>query len=124
MDGSLYATMYHRQLEVPAILNSIPAMLVDSGEMEHSGTSVIPNGFGSATAAVTTLIEKARLRQSGNHRREPLPLLTTAPLPHYEMGIWATENLMGAIDGKTSLGLFAGRGNRRPGARRRHGTAG
>ncbi|WAH99186.1 LacI family DNA-binding transcriptional regulator [Arthrobacter sp. MMS18-M83] len=35
------------------------------------------------------------------------PALTTVSLPHYEMGAWATENLIDAIEGKTDLGLFA-----------------
>lgn len=35
------------------------------------------------------------------------PALTTVALPHYEMGAWATENLIDAVEGKTDLGLFA-----------------
>ena len=35
------------------------------------------------------------------------PALTTVALPHYEMGAWATENLIDAIEGKTDLQLFA-----------------
>ncbi|SFT85279.1 LacI family DNA-binding transcriptional regulator [Arthrobacter sp. ov118] len=35
------------------------------------------------------------------------PALTTVALPHYEMGAWATENLIDAIEGKTDLRLFA-----------------
>ena len=35
------------------------------------------------------------------------PPLTTVALPHYEMGAWATENLIDAIEGKTELQLFA-----------------
>lgn len=35
------------------------------------------------------------------------PALTTVALPHYEMGAWATENLIDAIEGKTDLELFA-----------------
>ena len=35
------------------------------------------------------------------------PALTTVALPHYEMGAWATENLIDAIEGKTDLALFA-----------------
>ncbi|MBT2597247.1 LacI family DNA-binding transcriptional regulator [Arthrobacter sp. ISL-72] len=35
------------------------------------------------------------------------PALTTVALPHYEMGAWATENLIDAIEGKADLGLFA-----------------
>lgn len=35
------------------------------------------------------------------------PALTTVALPHYEMGAWATENLIDAIEGKADLGRFA-----------------
>jgi LacI family transcriptional regulator len=35
------------------------------------------------------------------------PALTTVALPHYEMGAWATENLIDAIEGKTDLQLFS-----------------
>jgi LacI family transcriptional regulator len=35
------------------------------------------------------------------------PALTTVALPHYEMGAWATENLIDAVEGKTDLRLFA-----------------
>jgi LacI family transcriptional regulator len=35
------------------------------------------------------------------------PGLTTVALPHYEMGAWATRNLIAAIEGKTDLTLFA-----------------
>ncbi|MGK3649726.1 LacI family DNA-binding transcriptional regulator [Pseudarthrobacter enclensis] len=35
------------------------------------------------------------------------PGLTTVALPHYEMGAWATEHLIDAIEGKTDLSLMA-----------------
>ncbi|MCP8999669.1 LacI family DNA-binding transcriptional regulator [Pseudarthrobacter sp. RMG13] len=35
------------------------------------------------------------------------PALTTVSLPHYEMGAWAAENLIDAIEGKTDLALMA-----------------
>ena len=35
------------------------------------------------------------------------PALTTVALPHYEMGAWAIENLIDAIEGKTDLALMA-----------------
>lgn len=203
VDGVLYATMYHRQVEVPKNLNKVPAILVDSEDINCSITSVIPDEFGGATAAVRALIEaghqrigminntddvpathsrlqafKESLSEAGlkfyadlveselsevpggyqaalrlltrpdrptaifcyNDRMamgayraaselslkipddlsivgfdnqeliaENLhPALTTVSLPHYEMGAWATDNLIDAIEGKTDLGLFAG----------------
>lgn len=202
VDGVLYATMYHRQLAVPDNLNGIPAILVDSEDLNHSISSVIPDEVGGATAAVRTLIEAGHQRIGminntddvpATHSRlkafkntllgagltfqadlveaEPSevpggyqaalrllkrkdrpsaifcfndrmamgayraagelglkipedlsvvgfdnqeliaenlhPALTTVALPHYEMGAWATENLIDAIEGKTDLGLFA-----------------
>ncbi|HEY9356183.1 MAG TPA: substrate-binding domain-containing protein, partial [Arthrobacter sp.] len=35
------------------------------------------------------------------------PGLTTVALPHYEMGAWAADNLIDAIEGKTDLALMA-----------------
>ncbi|BCW42936.1 LacI family DNA-binding transcriptional regulator [Arthrobacter sp. StoSoilB5] len=35
------------------------------------------------------------------------PGLTTVALPHYEMGAWATERLIDAIEGKTDLAVLA-----------------
>jgi LacI family transcriptional regulator len=35
------------------------------------------------------------------------PGLTTVALPHYEMGVWAAENLIDAIEGKSDLALMA-----------------
>jgi LacI family transcriptional regulator len=202
VDGVLYATMYHRKLAVPDNLNGVPAILVDSEDINHSISSVIPDEFGGATAAVRTLIEagherigminntddvpathsrleafrstlsdagltfdpslveselsevpggyQATLRllkrtdrptaifcyndrmAMGAYRAagelglkipddlsivgfdnqqliaENLhPALTTVALPHYEMGAWATENLIDAIEGKTDLTMFA-----------------
>lgn len=37
------------------------------------------------------------------------PALTTVALPHYEMGAWATETLIDAIEGKTDLERLVGR---------------
>jgi LacI family transcriptional regulator len=202
VDGILYATMYHRRLTVPKNLAGLPAVLVDSEDISHSVSSVIPDEEGGARAAVQTLIDaghtrigminntddvpathsrlrafKATLADAGLDFRAELvqsehsevpggyqaalrllkqegrptavfcyndrmamglyraaselginipeelsvvgfdnqeliaenlhPALTTVALPHYEMGAWATENLIDAIEGKTDLGLFA-----------------
>ena len=202
VDGVLYATMYHRRFSVPKNLAGLPAVLVDSEDVDHSVSSVIPDEEGGARAAVQTLIDaghtrigminntddvpathsrlrafKETLADAGLEFHEELvqsehsevpggyqaalrllkqedrptavfcyndrmamglyraaseislkipdelsvvgfdnqeliaenlyPALTTVALPHYEMGAWATENLIDAIEGKTDLGLFA-----------------
>jgi len=202
VDGILYATMYHRRLAVPKNLAGLPAVLVDSEDISHSVSAVIPDEEGGARAAVQALVDaghirigminntddvpathsrlrafketladaalefRAELVQSehsdapGGHQAalrlmqldhrptavfcyndlmamglyraaselgvsipdelsvvgfdnqeliaENLhPALTTVALPHYEMGAWATENLIDAIEGKADLGLMA-----------------
>lgn len=202
VDGILYATMYHRRFRVPKNLAGLPAVLVDSEDVDHSISSVIPDEEGGARAAVQTLINaghtrigmlnntddvpathsrlrafKETLADAGLEFHSQLvqselsevpggyqaalrllqpedrptavfcyndrmamglyraaselglsipeelsvvgfdnqeliaenlhPALTTVALPHYEMGAWATENLIDAIEGKTDLGLMA-----------------
>lgn len=202
VDGILYATMYHRKLVVPKNLVGLPAVLVDSEDISHTVSSVIPDEIAGARSAVQTLIDaghtrigmlnntddvpathsrlkafKDTLADAGLPYHEDLvqsepsevpgghqaalrllktpsrptavfcyndrmamgayraagelglripddisivgfdnqqliaeniyPALTTVALPHYEMGAWATENLIDAIEGKTDLQLFA-----------------
>ncbi|MBT2515751.1 substrate-binding domain-containing protein, partial [Arthrobacter sp. ISL-30] len=197
-----YATMYHREVLVPANLGNVPAVLVDAESRTGSVTSVVPDEEGGARAAIRSLLDaghtrigflnntddvpatRDRLRgfretlseagldgdaapvesevsevQGGYEaarriltRQDPPtglfcyndrmamgayraaaelgleiprdlsvvgfddqeliaanlnPGLTTVALPHYEMGAWATESLIDAIEGKTDLGLLA-----------------
>ena len=202
VDGILYATMYHRSVELPANLGSLPSVLVDSVSEDGNITAVVPGEEGGARTAVSALLDAGhtrigflnntddvpatRLRLKGfrstlseagldggaapvesaasevqggyetamrmldrgdrptalfcyNDRMamgayraaaelglripEDLsvvgfddqqliaanlhPGLTTVALPHYEMGAWATEQLINAIEGKTDLARMA-----------------
>jgi LacI family transcriptional regulator len=202
VDGILYATMYHRNVELPANLGSVPSVLVDSVATGGNITAVIPDEEGGARAAVGALLEaghtkvgfinntddvpatrqrlqafRATLAEAGLDgdaapveadvsevqggyeaarrilAREDRPTgvfcyndrmamgayraaaelgltipddlsvvgfddqqliaanlhpgLTTVALPHYEMGAWATEQLIDAVEGKTDLALMA-----------------
>jgi LacI family transcriptional regulator len=202
VDGILYATMYHRQVQVPVNLGSVPSVLVDSVSIGGSITAVVPDEEGGARAAVGILLAaghtrigflnntddvpatrdrlrgfRATLTEAGLDgdaapveaeisevqggyeaarrmlEREDRPTglfcyndrmamgayraaaelglsipgdlsvvgfddqeliaanlypgLTTVALPHYEMGAWAAENLIDAIEGKTDLALMA-----------------
>ena len=202
VDGILYATMYHRQVQVPVNLGSVPSVLVDSVSTGGSITAVVPDEEGGARAAVGILLAaghtrigflnntddvpatrdrlrgfRATLTEAGLDgdaapveseisevqggyeaarrmlAREDRPTglfcyndrmamgayraaaelglsipadlsvvgfddqeliaanlypgLTTVALPHYEMGAWAAENLIDAIEGKTDLALMA-----------------
>jgi LacI family transcriptional regulator len=205
VDGILYATMYHRKVELPANLGSVPSVLVDSVAAGGNITAVIPDEEGGARAAVEALLAaghrrigfinntddvpathqrlqafRATLNEAGlDGDRAPVesevsevqggyeaarrilaredradmptalfcyndrmamgayraaaelgltipadlsivgfddqeliaanlhPGLTTVALPHYEMGAWATEHLIDAVEGKTDLTLMA-----------------
>ena len=205
VDGILYATMYHRNVELPANLGSVPSVLVDSVATGGMITAVIPDEEGGARAAVGALLDAghtrvgflnntddvpatrqrlqafraalteagldggaapvesevsevdggyaAALRMLSRNDRADMPTalfcyndrmamgayraaaelglsipgdlslvgfddqeliaanlnpgLTTVALPHYEMGAWATEHLIDAVEGKTDLSLMA-----------------
>ena len=62
VDGILYATMYHRKLAVPKNLVGLPAVLVDSEDISHTVSSVIPDEIGGARSAVQTLIDAGHTR--------------------------------------------------------------
>ncbi|AOY73657.1 LacI family DNA-binding transcriptional regulator [Arthrobacter sp. TES] len=202
VDGILYATMYHRNVELPSNLGSVPSVLVDSVATAGNIAAVIPDEDGGARAAVGALLEAGHTRigfinntddvpatrerlhafratlneagldgdgapveselsevqggyeatlriLSGQDRPTALfcyndrmamgayraaaelgltiptdlsvvgfddqeliaanlyPGLTTVALPHYEMGAWAAEHLIDAIEGKADLDPLA-----------------
>ncbi|MDQ0680590.1 LacI family transcriptional regulator [Arthrobacter pascens] len=202
VDGILYATMYHRDVQVPANLGNVPTVLVDAVSTGRSLTAVVPDEEGGARAAVASLLAaghtrigflnntddvpatrdrlrgfRATLTEAGlDGETAPVeselsevpggyeaarrmldrpdrptglfcyndrmamgayraaaelglaipddlsvvgfddqqliaanlhPGLTTVALPHYEMGAWATDSLIDAIEGKTDLALMA-----------------
>jgi LacI family transcriptional regulator len=202
VDGILYATMYHREVQVPANLGSLPAVLVDAVSTADAVTAVVPDESGGARAAVECLLAAGHTRIGFLNNTDDVPAtrerlrgfratlttagldgaaapvaaehsevwggyeaarrmltrpdrptglfcyndrmamgayraaaelglsipadlsvvgfddqeliaanlhpgLTTVALPHYEMGAWATDHLIDAIEGKTDLGLMA-----------------
>lgn len=202
VDGILYATMYHRTVELPANLGSVPSVLVDSVATAGNITAVIPDEEGGARAAVGALLEAGHTKVGFLNNTDDVPAtrlrlqafrsmlneagldggaapveaevsevqggyaaarrilsrpdrptalfcyndrmamgayraaaelglsipddlsvvgfddqeliaanlqpgLTTVALAHYEMGAWATEHLIDAVEGKTDLSLMA-----------------
>ncbi len=205
VDGILYATTYHRNVELPANLGNVPSVLVDSVAADGNITAVVPDEEGGARTAVEALLAaghtrigfinntddvpatherlrgfRATLAEAGlDGEAAPVesevsevqggyeaarrilaradradmptalfcyndrmamgayraaaelglsiptdlsivgfddqeliaanlhPGLTTVALPHYEMGAWATEHLIDAVEGKTDLALMA-----------------
>ncbi|GGJ31863.1 LacI family DNA-binding transcriptional regulator [Paenarthrobacter histidinolovorans] len=205
VDGILYATMYHRNVELPDNLGNVPSVLVDSVAIGGNITAVVPDEDGGARAAVGALLDAGHTRVGFINNTDDVPAtrqrlqaframlteagldgeaapvesevsevqggyeaakrilsrgdradiptalfcyndrmamgayraaaelglnipadlsvvgfddqeliaanlypgLTTVALPHYEMGAWATEHLIDAIEGKEDLSLMA-----------------
>jgi LacI family transcriptional regulator len=57
VDGVLYGTMYHRQVTVPPELSNIPVVLVDCVSDDRGVSSVVPDEYGAAHAAVKELLD-------------------------------------------------------------------
>ncbi|MFG3340697.1 LacI family DNA-binding transcriptional regulator [Glycomyces sp. NPDC048151] len=62
VEAILYATMYHRQVSVPANLRGVPAVLIDSTDRDGVVPAVVPDEVGGAVAAVTHLVEAGHRR--------------------------------------------------------------
>lgn len=62
VDGVLYATMYHREVDVPVALLGVPTVLIDAEDRAGRVPSVVPDEEGGAHAAVIELL-------SAGHRR-------------------------------------------------------
>lgn len=73
VDGVLYATMYHRIVELPANLGSVPAVLVDSVASGGNITAVIPDEEGGARAAVGALLEAGHTRVGFLNNTDEVP---------------------------------------------------
>jgi LacI family transcriptional regulator len=62
VDGVLYATMYHREMALPALLEDVPTVLLDA-ETTHPDVSwVVPDDAGGARLAVRELIAHGHRR--------------------------------------------------------------
>ena len=73
VDGILYATMYHRNVELPANLGSVPSVLVDSVTTGGNITAVIPDEEGGARAAVGALLEAGHTRVGFINNTDDVP---------------------------------------------------
>lgn len=62
VDGILYATMYHRILDVPGNLANVPAVLVDAVSSGATIAAVVPDEEAGARTAVTTLLAAGHTR--------------------------------------------------------------
>jgi LacI family transcriptional regulator len=62
VDGVLYATMYHRRVEVPAALNGVPVVLLDAVSDRPDLPSVVPDEVAGGREATAELIRAGHRR--------------------------------------------------------------
>jgi LacI family transcriptional regulator len=76
VDGVLYATMYHRSVEVPAGLGATPVVLVDAESSDPDVSSVVPDEVAGADAAMAELLDHGHRRIGFINNPEPIPAAT------------------------------------------------
>lgn len=62
VEGVIYASMYHRRVNVPEILRAIPTVLLNCYCSDRSYSSVVPDESGAAYEATTLLINEGHRR--------------------------------------------------------------
>jgi LacI family transcriptional regulator len=72
VDGILYATMYHREVEVPAALRSTPTVLIDASA-DGGIPSVVPDEVGGARIAVGELLQHGHRRIGFLNNEDDIP---------------------------------------------------
>lgn len=61
-EGVIYAAMYHRPVEPPAVLDEIPTVLANCVEQQNRFLALTPDEFQGATQAVMALLERGHRR--------------------------------------------------------------
>jgi LacI family transcriptional regulator len=129
VDGVLYATMFHRSVEVPALLDNTPVVLVDAEAADPTVSSAVPDEVAGAMTAAGELLGhghrrigfinnpdpilaatgrlegyKRALRQAGIYIDPALIITATNNGP--EGGYWAARQLLALPDRPTGLFCF------------------
>jgi LacI family transcriptional regulator len=86
VDGVLYATMYHRSVEVPAGLGATPVVLVDAESSDPGVSSVVPDEVAGAATAVGELLEHGHRRIGFINNPAPI-LAATGRLEGYRTAL-------------------------------------
>jgi LacI family transcriptional regulator len=129
VDGVLYATMYHRRVEVPSGLGATPVVLVDAESSDPGVSWVVPAETSGAATAVGELLDHGHRRIGFINNPDPIlaatgrlegykralnqagigvdpTLIVTAPSIGPEGGYRAARQLLGLPDRPTGLFCF------------------
>jgi LacI family transcriptional regulator len=86
VDGVLYAAMYHRSVEVPAVLRDTPVVLVDAVSADPMVSSVVPDEVAGAVTAVGELLQSGHRRIAFITNAAPT-LAATGRLEGYKLAL-------------------------------------
>ena len=86
VDGVLYATMYHRRVEVPSGLGTTPVVLVDAESSEPGASWVVPDEVAGAATAVGELLDHGHRRIAFINNPDPI-LAATGRLEGYKAAL-------------------------------------
>jgi len=73
VEGVIYATMYHREVYLPAVIHEIPTVLLDCFIKDHSLPSVVPDEVQGGYTATETLIQAGHSRIAFINNRDDIP---------------------------------------------------
>lgn len=73
VDAVLYATMYHREVRVPAELRALPVVLLDATSADRTLPSVVPDEVGAGHAAVRELLDHGHRRITFLNNADDIP---------------------------------------------------
>jgi LacI family transcriptional regulator len=73
VDGIVYATMYHRQVEPHEIMRELPTVLLDCFIEDHSLPSVVPDEVTGGRMATEYLLRKGHRRIGLINNQKPVP---------------------------------------------------
>jgi LacI family transcriptional regulator len=113
VDGVLYASVYHRRVQLPAGLDGVPIVLLDARSDNESVPAVVPDEVGGGRAAVEELLAYGHTRIGFATSREDIPA-THGRLEGYRAaleaaGIDFNPRLVVAAEYEASGGYLAAR---------------
>ena len=73
VDGFLYATMYHREVELPDELAGLPVVLLDAVSHDQSIPSVVPDEIGGGRTATEVLLASGHRRIAFLNNSDDIP---------------------------------------------------
>jgi len=73
VEGIIYATMYHRSVQLPGIFHEVPTVLLDCYDEDRSLPSVVPDEIAGGRIATEVLLQNGHRRIGFINNAEPIP---------------------------------------------------